>query len=121
MVVYLSPELIGKPQDEIEGVIANELAHVVLQHEEVGSTRREEALASALADEKAADRGELGFSRAPFPGLSSRLFPGGQRARHNQQPVAPRLSVCPDQKVEENGKLVSPIFRPFDLIGDSTE
>ena len=54
LVVYLSPELLGKPQDEIEGIIAHELAHVVLQYEDVDSIRTEDARALALADEKAA-------------------------------------------------------------------
>jgi len=55
LVVYLSPQLLDQPQDDIEGTIAHELAHVVAQYEEVDNIRTEDARASALADEKGAD------------------------------------------------------------------
>jgi hypothetical protein len=55
LVVYLSPELLGCPQEDIEGTIAHEFAHVVRQYQDVDSVRTENELASDLADEKAAD------------------------------------------------------------------
>ena len=52
IVVYLSPELLARPRNEIEGVIAHELAHVVLDHTTpcCGAT-----VDLALSDERAAD------------------------------------------------------------------
>ena len=55
LVLYLSPQLLDRPQDEIEGIIAHELAHVARQYQDLDNIRTEDALASALGDEKAAD------------------------------------------------------------------
>jgi hypothetical protein len=51
-VIFLSPELLGRSEEAIRFVIAHELAHVVLGHEEEPC---EDARAAAEQDEKAAD------------------------------------------------------------------
>lgn len=54
-IVYLSPELLSAPLEEIRGVIAHELAHVFLGHDEV-SMPLGQAEIVGNRDEDAADR-----------------------------------------------------------------
>jgi hypothetical protein len=58
-IVYLSPQLLGKPDDEIHFAIGHEIAHVVLGHDELpppyGAPPREAALVEGTRDEDAAD------------------------------------------------------------------
>lgn len=66
-IVFLSPELLGEQQQDISAVIAHELAHVLLGHEEEASPDARPEAENSERDADALIR-DWGFQ------LSSRLF-----------------------------------------------
>jgi hypothetical protein len=54
VIIYLSPSLLNSPQDQIDGSIAYELAHLVLDHAK--HQRSGDARVVGLEDETEADR-----------------------------------------------------------------